>query len=283
MNSIKSVLLLGALTGLLMFIGGLFGGKGGVMIAFLFAMVMNFGAYWFSDKLILKMYKAQEVTERQAPEVHALVRDLAMRASMPMPKVYIIPEDTPNAFATGRNEDHAVVAVTEGILRILSRDELEGVLAHELTHIKNKDMLIGSIAATLAGAIVMLANMAQWAAIFGGGRSDDEEGGGSNMVGLILMAVLAPLAATLIQMAISRSREYLADEGGARISGKPYGLAGALEKLSRASQAMPMEAKPATAHLFIVNPLTGQAFMNLFSTHPPVAERVARLRSMRPA
>lgn len=283
MNSIKSVLLLGALTGLLMFIGGLFGGKGGVMIAFLFAMVMNFGAYWFSDKLILKMYKAQEVTERQAPEVHALVRDLAMRASMPMPKVYIIPEETPNAFATGRNEEHAVVAVTEGILRILSRDELEGVLAHELTHIKNKDMLIGSIAATLAGAIVMLANMAQWAAIFGGGRSDDEEGGSGSMVGLILMAVLAPLAATLIQMAISRSREYLADEGGAKISGKPYGLAGALEKLSRASHAMPMDAKPATAHLFIVNPLTGQAFMNLFSTHPPVAERIARLKSLRPA
>ena len=284
MNSIKSVLLLGALTGLLMFIGGLFGGKGGVMIAFLFAMVMNFGAYWFSDKLILKMYKAREVTESQAPEVHALVRDLAMRASMPMPKVYIIPEETPNAFATGRNEEHAVVAVTEGILRILSRDELEGVLAHELTHIKNKDMLIGSIAATLAGAIVMLANMAQWAAIFGGGsRDSEEEGGSSNIVGLILMAVLAPLAATLIQMAISRSREYLADEGGARISGKPYGLASALEKLSRASQAMPMEAKPATAHLFIVNPLTGQAFMNLFSTHPPVTERIARLRSLRPA
>lgn len=283
MNSIKSVLLLGALTGLLMFIGGLFGGKGGVMIAFLFAMVMNFGAYWFSDKLILKMYQAQEVTERQAPEVHALVRDLAMRARMPMPKVYIIPEETPNAFATGRNEGHAVVAVTEGILQILSRDELEGVLAHELTHIRNKDMLIGSIAATLAGAIVMLANMAQWAAIFGGGRSDADEEGGGNVVGLILMAVLAPLAATLIQMAISRSREYLADEGGARISGKPYSLAGALEKLSRASQAMPMDAKPATAHLFIVNPLTGQAFMNLFSTHPPVAERIARLRSLRPA
>lgn len=283
MNSIKSVLLLGALTGLLMFIGGLFGGKGGVMIAFLFAMVMNFGAYWFSDKLILKMYKAQEATERQAPEVYALVRDLAMRASMPMPKVYIIPEETPNAFATGRNEEHAVVAVTEGLLRILSRDELEGVLAHELAHIKNKDMLIGSIAATLAGAIVMLASMAQWAAIFGGGRSDDEEEGGGNMVGLILMAVLAPLAATLIQMAISRSREYLADEAGAWISGKPYGLAGALEKLSRASQAMPMAARPATAHLFIVNPLTGQAFMKLFSTHPPIEERIARLRSMPPA
>jgi heat shock protein HtpX len=283
MNTIKSVLLLGVLTGLLMFIGGVFGGKGGVVIAFLFAVVMNFGAYWFSDKIILKMYKAQEVTEHQAPEIYALVRNLVMKAAMPMPKVYIIPEDTPNAFATGRDEKHAVVAVTEGILRILSREELEGVLAHELTHITNKDMLIGSIAATLAGAIAMLANMAQWAALFGGSsRDSEEEGGSSNIVGLILMAILAPLAATLIQMAISRSREYLADEGGAKISGNPYGLAGALEKLSRASQAMPMDANPSTAHLFIVNPLTGRAFMNLFSTHPPIEERVARLRSMRP-
>ena len=282
MNSIKSVLLLGVLTGLLMFIGGLFGGKGGVMIAFLFAVVMNFGAYWFSDKIVLRMYKAQEVTVQQAPEIYTLVRNLVLKASMPMPKIYIIPEDTPNAFATGRDEHHAVVAVTEGILRILSRDELEGVLAHELTHIKHKDMLIGSIAATLAGAIVMLANMAQWAAIFGGASRDSEKEGGSNIVGLIVMAVLAPLAATLIQMAISRSREYLADEGGAKISGNPYGLAGALEKLSRASQAMPMDANPSTAHLFIVNPLTGRAFMNLFSTHPPIEERVARLRSMRP-
>jgi heat shock protein HtpX len=281
MNSIKSVLLLGALTGLLMFIGGLFGGKGGIAIAFLFAVVMNFGAYWFSDKIVLRMYKAREVTESQAPEIYALVRNLVLKASMPMPKVYIIPEDTPNAFATGRDERHAVVAVTEGILRILSREELEGVLAHELTHIKHNDMLIGSIAATLAGAIVMLANMAQWAAIFGGSSRDGEEEGGSNIVGLILMAILAPLAATLIQMAISRSREYLADEGGAKISGNPYGLAGALEKLSRASQAMPMDANPSTAHLFIVNPLTGRAFMNLFSTHPPIEERVARLRSMR--
>ncbi|MDQ5985544.1 MAG: Protease HtpX [Syntrophus sp. SKADARSKE-3] len=282
MNSIKSVMLLGILTGLLMFIGGIFGGRGGVYIAFLFAMVMNFGAYWFSDKIVLRMYNAQEVTENQAPEIYALVRSLTMRASMPMPKVYIIPEDTPNAFATGRNENHAVVAVTEGILRILSREELEGVLAHELTHIKNNDMLIGSIAATLAGAIVMLANMAQWAAIFGGfGRSDDDEGGGG-IIGMILMAILAPIAATLIQMAISRSREYMADEGGAKISGKPYGLAGALEKLSRASQISPMDASPSTAHLFIVNPLTGKAFMNLFSTHPPIEERIARLRSMRP-
>ncbi|MCX5853027.1 MAG: zinc metalloprotease HtpX [Deltaproteobacteria bacterium] len=281
MNIVKTGLLLGALTGLLMLIGGYFGGQQGVVIAFIFAMVMNFGSYWFSDKLILRMYKAQEVSESQAPDLYAMVKNLALKASLPMPKVYIIPEDTPNAFATGRNEHHAVVAVTEGILRILNKDELEGVIAHELTHIKNKDMLIGSIAATLAGAIVMLANMAQWAAIFGGAsRDNDEEGGG--IVGLILMAILAPIAATIIQMAISRSREYLADEGGARVSQKPYGLAGALEKLSLASQAVPMNANPSTAHMFIVNPLTGKSLMNLFSTHPPVEERVARLRSMRP-
>ena len=211
-----------------------------------------------------------------------MVKNLALKASLPMPRVYIIPGDTPNAFATGRNEHHAVVAVTEGILRILNRDELEGVIAHELTHIKNRDILIGSIAATLAGAIVMLANMAQWAAMFGGASRDDDEGGGGGIVGLILMAILAPIAATIIQMAISRSREYLADAGGAKISGKPYGLASALEKLSRASQAIPMEANPSTAHMFIVNPLTGRSLMNLFSTHPPIEERIARLRSMRP-
>jgi heat shock protein HtpX len=264
-----------------MLIGGYFGGRQGVVIAFIFAMVMNFGSYWFSDKLILRMYQAQEVSENQAPELYAMVKSLAMQAALPMPKVYIIPEDTPNAFATGRNEHHAVVAVTEGILRILNRDELEGVIAHELTHIKNKDMLIGSIAATLAGAIVMLANMAQWAAIFGGTSRDDDEGGGG-ILGLIFMAILAPIAATIIQMAISRSREYLADEGGAKVSKKPYGLAGALEKLSRASQAIPMDANPSTAHMFIVNPLTGKSLMNLFSTHPPIEERVARLRSMKP-
>jgi len=281
MNTIKSVLLLGVMTGLFMLIGGLIGGKGGVLIAFLFAVVMNFGAYWFSDRIVLKMYHAQEVTDSQAPEIYALVKGLTQRASMPMPKIYIIPEETPNAFATGRNENHAVVAVTAGILRILNREELEGVLAHELMHIKNRDMLIGSIAATLAGAIVMLANMAQFAAFFGGiGRGGDEEEGGSNIFGLILMAILAPIAATLIQMAISRSREYLADAGGAKISGKSYGLAGALEKLSRASEARPLEANPSTAHLFIVNPLTGRAFMNLFSTHPPIEERIARLRSI---
>ncbi|MEK6534378.1 MAG: zinc metalloprotease HtpX [Thermodesulfobacteriota bacterium] len=282
MNTIKTGLLLGALTGLLMLIGGSFGGQQGVVIAFIFAMVMNFGSYWFSDKIVLRMYNAQAVSEHEAPELYATVKNLALRASMPMPRVYIIPGDTPNAFATGRNEQHAVVAVTEGILRILGKDELEGVIAHELTHIRNGDILIGSIAATLAGAIVMLANMAQWAAMFGGASRDDDEGGGSNIVGLILMAVLAPIAATLIQMAISRSREYLADAGGAKISGKPYGLAGALEKLSRASQTIPMEANPSTAHMFIVNPLTGRSLMNLFSTHPPIEERIARLRSMRP-
>ncbi len=284
MNTVKTALLLGALTGLLMLIGGAVGGKNGVMIAFILAMVMNFGSYWFSDKLVLSMYHAQEVSENQAPELYRMVRDLAMRANLPMPRVYIIPEETPNAFATGRNEQHAVVAITEGLLRILNRDELEGVLSHELTHIKNKDMLIGSIAATLAGAIVMLANMAQWAAMFGGlGGRDSEEGqGGGGIIGMILMAALAPIAATIIQMAISRSREYLADDGGAKISGKPYGLAGALEKLSRASEIVPMDANPSTAHMFIVNPLTGRSLMNLFSTHPPIEERIARLRSMRP-
>ncbi|HOJ51789.1 MAG TPA: zinc metalloprotease HtpX [Syntrophales bacterium] len=281
MNSLKTVILLGLLTGLLMFLGGLFGGKSGVMIAFLFAVVMNFGAYWFSDKIVLSIYHAQEVTESEAPELYHLVRNLAMKANLPMPRVYIIPEETPNAFATGRNERHAAVAVTEGILRLLDRDELEGVLGHELTHIKNRDILISSIAATIAGAIMMLANMAQWAAIFGGARSDDDEGSAGGIIGLLVMAIFAPIAATLIQMAISRSREYMADEGGAKISGKPYGLANALEKLARGAQIVPMEANPSTAHMFIVNPLSGRAFMNLFSTHPPIEERIARLRRMR--
>ena len=284
MNTMKTAILLGALTGLLMFIGGFFGGQQGVVLAFFFALVLNFGSYWFSDTLVLKMYQAQPVSESEAPELYAMVKHLAMKASLPMPRVFIVPGDTPNAFATGRNEHHAVVAVTEGLLRILNRDELEGVLAHELTHIKQKDILIGSIAATLAGAIVMLANMAQWAAMFGGASRDNEEGGsgGGGVISLILMAILAPLAASIIQMAISRSREYLADAGGARVSGKPYGLANALEKLSRASQAIPMEANPSTAHMFIVNQLTGRSLMNLFSTHPPIEERIARLKSMRP-
>jgi heat shock protein HtpX len=280
MNTIKTTILLGALTGLLMLIGGYFGGQQGVVLAFIFASIMNLGSYWFSDKIVLRMYNATEVTEREAPELFTMVRNLAMRDGLPMPRVYIIPGDTPNAFATGRNEHHAVVAVTEGIVRILNREELEGVIAHELSHIKDKDILISSIAATLAGAIVMLANMAQWAAIFGFGGRDDEEGGGGGVLGLILMAILAPIAATIIQMAISRSREYLADREGARLSGKPLGLASALEKLQRASQAIPMDANPSTAHMFIVNPLTGRSFANLFSTHPPIEERVARLKSM---
>jgi len=278
MNTLRTGILLGALTGLLMLIGGYFGGKQGIVIAFIFAMVMNFGSYWFSDKIVLSMYRAREISEGEAPELYSIVENLALRAGLPMPRVYIVPGDTPNAFATGRDERHAVVAVTEGILRILNRDELEGVLAHELTHIKNKDMLIGSIAATLAGAVMMLASMAKWAAIFGVGGDDDEGGG---IFGLILMAILAPIAAMLIQMAISRSREYLADEGGARISGKPYGLAGALEKLSNASKTIPMRANPSTAHMFIVNPLTAKSFANLFSTHPPIEKRVEKLRSMK--
>jgi heat shock protein HtpX len=280
-NTVKTALLLGALTGLLMLIGGLIGGKGGVYIAFIFAMILNFGSYWFSDKIVLKMYHAQEVSESSARDLFNIVRNLALKAQLPMPRVYIIPEETPNAFATGRNEKHAVVAVTEGIMKILNKEELEGVIAHELSHIKNRDMLIGSIAATLAGAIVMLAHMAQWAAIFGGVRSDDEDSGGG-IIGLIAMAILAPIAAALIQMAISRSREYLADASGAGITKNPYGLAGALEKLSRASQIIPLDAKPSTAHLFIVNPLSGKLLMNLFSTHPPLEDRIARLKSMKP-
>ena len=280
MNTIKTGILLGALTGLLMLIGGFFGGRQGVYIAFILAAVMNFVSYWFSDKIVLKMYRASEVTERDYPELYTMVRNLALKAQLPMPKVYIIPSDSPNAFATGRDENHAVVAVTESIMRILNRDELEGVLAHELSHIKDRDILIGSIAATLAGAVVMLANMAKWGAIFGGLGGRDEEGERGGIFGLLIMAILAPIAAMIIQMAISRSREYLADEEGAHMSGKPQGLANALEKLSRASELVPMDANPSTAHMFIVNPLTGRSLMNLFSTHPPIEERIARLRRM---
>ncbi|MBN2398013.1 MAG: zinc metalloprotease HtpX [Deltaproteobacteria bacterium] len=278
MNNVKTVVLLGSLTGLLMLIGGYFGGRSGIVIAFLFAMVLNFGSYWFSDKIVLKMYRGREVSEADAPELYSMVKDLALRAGLPMPRLYVIPGNTPNAFATGRNEHHAAVAVTEGIVGLLNRDELEGVLSHELTHIKNHDILISSIAATIAGAIMMLAGMARWAAIFGIGRDDDDEGGG--LVGLIVMAVLAPIAATIIQMAISRSREYLADEGGARISGKPYGLANALEKLSSSAKRAPMDVNPSTAHLFIVKPFSGRSMMNLFSTHPPIEKRVEKLRAM---
>ena len=281
-NTLKTTALLAALTVLLILIGGTVGGEQGMVVAFLFAGVMNFASYWWSDRIVLWMYGAQEVTEAEVPEFHALVRRLAQRAGLPMPRVYIIPTETPNAFATGRNPNHAAVAATEGILRILTPDELEGVIGHELGHVRNRDILISTVAATMAGAIMMLARMAQWAAIFGGGRSsEDDEGGAVGIVGMLLLAIVAPLAAMLIQMAISRAREYQADATGAQISRKPWALADALEKLERAATAFPLDANPATAHLFIVNPLRGMSLLNLFSTHPPIEERVARLRAMR--
>jgi heat shock protein HtpX len=278
-NSIKTVLLLGLLTGLILAVGQLLGGPQGMMIAFVFSVLLNFGSYWFSDKIVLAMYRAREVTEAEAPELYSIVHNVAVRAGMPMPRVYMIPTDTPNAFATGRNPEHAVVAVTEGILRLMNRDELEGVLAHEVSHVKNRDILISSVAATLAGVIMMLAHMARWAAIFGGfgGRDRDDNGG---IVGLLLTAILAPIAAMLIQMAISRSREYQADASGAKTLGNPLGLSSALAKLSRANEIAPMDVRPETAHLFIVNPLSGRSLANLFSTHPPIEERIARLRAM---
>src|SRR5882724_8715960 len=282
-NLMKTGVLLAALTVLLVLIGGALGGQNGMVMAFVLALVMNFGSYWFSDKIVLAMYRAQPVDEAAAPALHRIVRTLATRAGIPMPKVYIIPQETPNAFATGRNPQHAAVAVTEGILRIMSEEELEGVLAHELSHVQNRDTLIMAIAATLAGAITYMAHMAQWAMIFGGGRrdsSDEHESGGGGVIGGLLMIVLAPIAAMLIQMAVSRSREYQADASGAQMAGQPWGLAKALEKLEVASKVAPMDATPATAHLFIVNPLTGGGWTTLFSTHPPIAERVARLRAM---
>lgn len=282
-NQFRTAILLAVMTVAFIWIGQLLGGSQGMVIAFIFAVAMNFFSYWFSDKIVLRMYRAAEVTDRQAPELYDMVRSLARNAGLPMPKVYIIPQDTPNAFATGRNPDHAVVAVTEGLLKLMGRDEIMGVLAHELAHIKNRDILIGSIAATMAGAIMLLANMARWAAIFGGGRSDENESGGLSGIGLILMSIIAPFAAMIIQMAISRSREYLADATGAGIAGHPKGLADALEKLGAYSGRLPMQANPQTAHMFIVNPLSGKSLMSLFSTHPPLAERIARLRGRPPA
>jgi len=275
----KTALLLGVLTALLILIGGAIGGQGGMLMAFFLALVMNFASYWFSDKIVLSMYRAKEVTEGEAPGLHRIVRGLTQRAQLPMPRIYLIPSEAPNAFATGRNPEHAAVAVTEGIQRVLTEEELTGVLAHELGHVKNRDILVATIAATLAGAVTYLAYMARWAAIFGGRRDDDEEG--SSPLVMIAMAIVAPIAAMLVQLAVSRSREYLADETGARLTRQPEGLARALEKLHTASQAIPMDANPATVHLFIVNPLTGRAFMTLFSTHPAIEERVARLRQMR--
>jgi heat shock protein HtpX len=278
-NVFKTALLLAALTAMLVLLGGALGGQQGMLIAFVLALAMNFASYWWSDKIVLAMYGAQPMTEAQAPGLYNMVRRLASKAGVPMPRVYLIPSEQPNAFATGRNPEHAVVAVTEGIMRILDDDELEGVLAHELAHVTNRDILISTIAATLAGAITYLAHMAQWAAFFGGGRHDDEDG--PSPIAMMLMAIVAPLAAMLVQLAVSRSREFQADATGARLAGRTWGLSKALEKLEMAKQAVPMDANPATAHMFIVNPLSGQTLMRLFSTHPPIEERIARLRSMR--
>lgn len=276
-DQLKTTLLLGSLTGLIVWIGRYLGGSSGMVIAFLFAVLMNFGSYWFSDRIVLKLYRARQLSSDEAPELYAMVSRLAQAACLPVPKLYLIPSEAPNAFATGRNPQHAVIAVTRGILRLLNASELEGVLAHEMAHIKDRDILISSIAATLAGVIMMIASMARWAALFGGlGGSDDDDGG---MVGFLVLAFLAPLAALIIQLAISRSREYLADSTGARMAGNPMGLASALDKLDDASKQIPIKANPATSHLFIVNPLSGRSFMRLFSTHPPIAERIARLRS----
>jgi heat shock protein HtpX len=277
-NRVKTVLLLAALTAFLILMGRVLGGRQGMYIAFGLAVAMNFFSYWFSDKMVLKMYGAQEVSPEEAPQLHQIVEELAREAGIPKPRVYIIPDDSPNAFATGRNPDHAAVAATQGILRLLTPTELKGVLAHEIGHVQHRDILISTIAATLAGAIMILANMAKWGAILGLGR-DDEEGPG--IVGILIMSIIAPLAAMLIQLAVSRSREYLADEAGAHLSHNPESLARALEKLSLGVERAPMDASPATAHMFIVNPLTGRSLMNLFSTHPPIEERIARLRAMR--
>jgi len=280
MNQIKTLILLATLTALLLFVGQALAGRGGFMIALMFAGVMNFAAYWWSDKFVLRMYGAQEIDQAQAPDLFTLVRGLAQRSQIPMPRVYLIPQETPNAFATGRNPQHAAVAVTEGIMRLLDRDELAAVLAHELGHVQNRDTLIMTVAATLAGALSHLANMAMWGAMLGGGSSRDEEGSSNPLAGL-LGIILAPLAATLIQMAISRSREFAADEHGARLSGDPLALASALQKIEAWSQRIPMTAgSPATAHLFIINPFSGGGLVRLFSTHPSTEERVARLQAM---
>jgi heat shock protein HtpX len=278
MNNVKTTFLLVTLTLILVWAGAALGGRHGMTIALIFALMMNFFAYWFSDKIVLKMYGAKEVTESQAPDLYKIVRMLIQKAGLPMPKVYIINQDQPNAFATGRNPNHAAVAVTTGIMRILSHEELQGVIGHELTHVKNKDILISTIAATIAGAISFLAQMAQWAMIFGGGRGNDDEGG--NPVAAIAMMIIGPIAALIVQMAISRSREYAADEGGARLAGNPRYLSNALRKLNSASKKIPMKANPATSHIFIVNPLSGGGLIKLFSTHPPIEERIAKLESM---
>lgn len=278
MNTAKTFLLMAALTALFLVGGQAVAGQQGMTIALIVALALNFFSYWFSDKLALAMNGARPVSAEEAPELHRLVSDLAGRAGLPMPKVYLVSNPTPNAFATGRNPHHAAVAVTTGLLQLLDRRELAGVLAHELGHIKNRDILIGSMAAVLAGAISYLATMAQWAMLFGGGRHSDDEGG--NPLAALLMIIVAPIAAALIQMAISRGREYLADRAGAEICGQPRALASALEKLTAYNQQLPMQVNPASAQMYIVNPLRGGQIANLFSTHPPMAERIRRLRAM---
>ena len=278
-SQLKTGLLLVLLSAIILFLGQMLGGSTGLVIAFAFALLMNLGSYWYSDKIVLKMYKARELSPSEAPMLHRMVEELAERAGIPKPRICIIPDESPNAFATGRNPQNAVVAVTEGIVRLLSPEELRGVIAHELGHITNRDILIQSVAGVLASVIMMVANMMQWGAIFGLGRSDEE--GGGNVFTALLVAFLAPIAASLIQFAISRSREYLADATGAQLCGNPLALASALGKLNAYSKQIPIhEGSPATAHMFIVNPFAGANMARLFTTHPPVEERIARLRAM---
>lgn len=282
-NFLKTTVLLAAMTGLLLVIGDYFGGQQGMLIAFVIAAVMNFVSYFFSDKIALAMYSAQPVSQQELPRLYAIVERLTQKMGYPMPKLFVIPTDSPNAFATGRNPAHASVAVTRGILSLLDEEELEGVLAHELGHVRNRDILISSVAATIAGAITMLARMGYYASLFGGGSSrDDDRRGGGGAIGALLMLFLAPIAATLIQLAVSRSREYGADETGAHVTGNPFALARALQKLDAYSKRRPMVATPSTAHLFIVQPFTNIDFASLFSTHPPIAKRIERLTG-RPA
>ncbi len=279
MNQMKTLVLLSTLTALFLWAGHALGGQGGLILALVVAALMNLGAYWFSDRIVLRMYNAQEVAPGDQPGLHAMVRELALRANLPMPRVFLIPEDAPNAFATGRSPERGVVAVTAGLLRLLNKQEIAGVIAHELGHIRNRDTLIMSLAATLAGALSMLANAAMWGA-FMGGRSDDDEGASHPMAGL-LGVLIAPIAASLVQMSISRTREFLADEAAASFTGQPLVLAQALRKIEAWSHEIPMQSgSPATAHMFILNPFTGGGLMRLFSTHPPTAERVARLEAL---
>jgi heat shock protein HtpX len=282
-NTLKTFILLAALTALLLLLGQALGGRSGLYFGLVIALVMNMVGYWFSDKIALAMSRAREVSVQDAPELHQAVEKLAVQAGLPKPRVYIIPQETPNAFATGRNPEHAAVAVTEGILRLLRPEELEGVLAHELSHIRNRDILISSVAAVIAGAISYVAMMARWGAFFGGGSSDDDEGGGGgNLIVVIILSILAPLAAMLIQMAISRSREYQADASGAKLMHGGQPLADALLKLEGYNRQLPMQVNPAQAQMYIVNPLSAKGLTRLFSTHPPIEERVARLRAMGP-